>query len=114
MPIYRGEYWYMASATVGFGKRKAPAPGQKPLNAPGDKRDAVRVSAFKNAQLILSDQAVQSCIARDISEDGCRISLMGAENLPEDLLIKLDAVTRPKLAKIIWRDGDEAGLQFLV
>lgn len=104
----------MATASAGFGKRKAPAPGEKPLKAPGDKRESVRKTAFKNAQLVLSDQSIQSCIARDISADGCRISLMGAESLPEDLLIKLDAVTRPKLAKVVWREGDEAGLKFMV
>lgn len=104
----------MATAAAGFGKRKTPAPGQKAPKPPGEKRESVRKTAFKNAQLIFPDEGVQSCIARDISPEGCRISLMGAENLPDDLLIKLDAVTRPKLARIVWREGDEAGLEFLV
>ena len=99
-----------------FGKRAAVSdkvtPDKKPAKL-GDKREQERAPVFKNGKIVLSDHSAVECVARNVSEKGCLISAAGAENLPDEVTFHLDAISRPRRAKVIWREQGEAGLEFL-
>lgn len=101
----------------GFGKRGAAAEGVKKTpelpRRPTDKRHEDRETAFKNAQIFIGGGKALSCAVRNVSEDGCMISLLGAENLPEELQIRLDPAHPRQHARVVWRDHNDAGLEFL-
>lgn len=99
-----------------FGKRATKSAKVTPRETapnPSDKREQGRAAAFKNAKLILRDQSVVECITRNVSDKGCLVSAVGAENLPDELNIRLSPLSEPLRAKVVWRDKGEAGLEFL-
>ncbi len=103
-------------AKPGFGKRAVASGKVEPkprLTKPGDKREQDRTPVFKNGKIILSDHSIVECVARNFSEKGCLISAAGAENLPQEVVFQLDAISRPRRAKVIWREQGEVGLEFL-
>lgn len=54
-----------------------------------------------------------NCQIRDLNDKGARITIPGRQSLPEELYL---VITRDQLAhkaRVIWRKGDEAGLQFI-
>jgi len=97
---------------MAFGKR-APSRNGPSVQTPGDKRRSLRVATFKNARIWLDDGSVIECIARDASADGCKITLTGAEHLPENLTVRLDPLLPKRRARIAWTKAGEVGLQFI-
>lgn len=95
-----------------FGKRPSKGGPASPPKRPGDKRQGDRSAVFKNAQLLLSDNSTIECIAKNVGPDGCMISVLGAEGLPDEVMIRLDTASPYKPANIIWREKDEAGVHF--
>jgi hypothetical protein len=53
-----------------------------------------------------------SCLVRDLSETGCRISAEGAVSIPDtfSLFVELDGLSAE--CEVTWRDGSEAGVRF--
>ena len=97
---------------MAFGKRPSAEGPVSPPKRPGDKRQGDRSQVYKNAQILLADSSTVECIAKNVGPDGCMISVLGAEGLPDDLLIRLDTASPYRAASIIWREKDEAGVQF--
>lgn len=99
-----------------FGRRRTTPPaadaGLEPVDPKGH-RHSKRAATFKNAKIILLDHSKIDCIARNVSAEGCMITVAGAENLPDELDIRLDPIEGPKRAHVVWRDLDEAGLHFV-
>jgi PilZ domain-containing protein len=65
------------------------------------------VAAYENGAYTLN------CQIRDLNEKGARIVVPGRQSLPEELYL---VITRDRVAhkaKVIWRKGDEAGLEFV-
>lgn len=103
-----------SGATRQFGKCQSSSKLQAAApRDPREKRASGRRKVYKNSKIILSDRSLVECIARDVSDEGCRISVAGAENLPDEFTIQLDAFSGPRRAKVIWLDQNEAGLVFL-
>ena len=98
-----------------FGKRPGvdTAPGKRKNARPSDKRRADRVIGFKNGKLILPNGPAADCIVRNYSEYGCLITFVGAELLPETLSIRMDLLSPPQPARVVWRDQGVAGLEFV-
>jgi len=101
--------------TGGFGKRKAAPGAQAPqrLTRPTDKRTDERAPAFRKAKLFISGNTELECAVRDVSDHGCMVSLLGAETLPDQVTIRLDPATPRRTARVVWREGRDAGLEFL-
>ncbi len=105
-----------ASEKPSFGKRatkSAKITPRETIPNPNDKREGGRTAAFKNTKVILRDHSVVECITRNVSEKGCLISAVGAENFPDEVRIRLSPLSEPLRAKVVWRDKGEAGLEFL-
>ena len=83
------------------------------LRDPKDKRSDERRKGFKNGRIILSGDESVSCITYNVSLSGCRISAVGAENFPDELVVQVDFLAKPRKARVAWRIQGEAGLEFL-
>jgi hypothetical protein len=53
------------------------------------------------------------CQIRDLNEKGARILVSSRQNLPEELYLIIMRDHMAHKAKVIWRKGEEAGLQFI-
>jgi len=98
-----------------FGKQpsaKRP-PGAVAKLCPSDKRRSERHTTFKNGKIILRDRSVIDCIVRNDSEHGCLVTAIGAESLPDEVMIQLDMLSGHRPARVAWRDQGVAGLEFL-
>jgi PilZ domain len=97
-----------------FGKRKTASSGAAPkLTRPTDKRGSDRTAAFKNAKVFIGGHTALDCAVRNLNQEGCMVSLLGAENLPDEVTIRLDPSQPRRRARVAWRDQNDAGLQFL-
>lgn len=105
----------MAQRTGGFGRRSASSNGAAPqrLKRPTDKRQGDRAAAFRTAKVYISGNTELNCAVRDVSDKGCMVSLLGAENLPNEVTVRLGAGRPRQRARVVWIDGQDAGLEFL-
>ena len=53
------------------------------------------------------------CQIRDLNEKGARILVSSMQKLPEDLYLVIIRDHMVHKARLVWRKGDEAGLQFV-
>ena len=53
------------------------------------------------------------CQIRDLNEKGARIVVPSTQKLPEDLYLVIARDHMVHKATLVWRKGDEAGLQFI-
>ena len=105
----------MVQRTGGFGKRNTSPDGAAPkrLQRPTDKRQGIRAPSFRYAKVYISGNTELECAVRDVSQSGCMVSLLGAENLPDELSVRLDPSQPRRKARVAWRENLEAGLEFL-
>lgn len=54
-----------------------------------------------------------SCTVTDISNSGARISVGEEQDLPEVFSLRIDGVKRKRKAELRWRNGLQAGVEFL-
>jgi len=98
-----------------FGKRSAVKGSAPPkISRPTDKRQGDRTASFKNGQIFIGANKVLDCAVRNLSGEGCMISLFGAENLPNEIQISLTLGQPRRKARVTWRDQQDAGLEFLL
>ncbi|NOX94440.1 MAG: PilZ domain-containing protein [Alphaproteobacteria bacterium] len=104
----------MAQNGGAFGKRPA-AKGSAPPKPtrPTDKRQGERTASFKSGQVFIGANKALDCAVRNLSKEGCMISLFGAENLPDDVEISVTLGQPRRKARVTWRDQQDAGLEFL-
>lgn len=53
------------------------------------------------------------CKISDASDAGCRIIIQGAVDLPEEFRIRIEGLTEAVMVRLVWHQGEMAGLQFL-
>jgi hypothetical protein len=53
------------------------------------------------------------CLVRDATRAGCRIVTSLVQDLPDEIWLTLDGVQRPLDGRIIWRQGKQAGVEFI-
>lgn len=76
-------------------------------------RAAARRPAFKFGMVFSPDGEEHACIVKDISKIGARISMNGADGLPQEFILAIDGYSAPTKARLIWNDGVEAGVKFI-
>ena len=54
-----------------------------------------------------------NCKIRDLNEKGARIVVSSGQTLPDELYLVIMRDHMAHKAKLVWRKGDEAGLQFI-
>jgi hypothetical protein len=80
---------------------------------PDDRREFVRAWVYRTALLSIPGQiTAQPCSVRDFSVKGASIRLNGITLLPLEFQISFDGFRSFEPCRLIWRDGDFAGLLF--
>ena len=80
---------------------------------PDDRREFVRTWLYRSALLSIPGQLIaQPCSVRDFSIKGASIRLNGITLLPLEFQISFDEFRSCDPCRLIWRDGDFAGLLF--
>ncbi len=80
---------------------------------PDDRREFVRTWVYRSALLSISGQITgQPCSVRDYTVKGASIRLNGIALLPLEFQISFDGFRTCEPCRLIWRDGDFAGLLF--
>jgi hypothetical protein len=54
-----------------------------------------------------------NCLVRDLSEGGAQIVMSGVESLPNEIQITVPRINLATRARVVWRNGDVCGVQFL-
>lgn len=77
------------------------------------RRGAPRQEVVINAIILdRKHNRITDCVIRDASKTGCRIATENASRLPDDICIRIDGLPDAVMARVVWRDGDRAGLEF--
>ena len=80
----------------------------------GERRSIERRWLYRSALLSIPGQIVaQECRLRDFTVKGAGIRLNGITLLPLTFELSLDAFHTTERCRLIWRDGDLAGVFFL-
>lgn len=86
---------------------------ERAMDEGDDKRKATRMRRLKEARLVFNNkQSVMSCIVRDASRFGARVTIGEPYLVPYEF----DFVTpgeAPKPARKVWVRQNEMGLQFI-
>ena len=77
-------------------------------------RRAVRVRTFLQARLSYGDGAISNeCTVNQLSDIGARLALASTVALPDVFDIAIPQRGIFLRAKLVWRDGDQVGIDFL-
>ena len=78
-----------------------------------NKRRAPRSRVLKDAKIVLiNNWSVVDCCVRDISETGARIRCADQLAVPNICRLVLTAENTMRDVQVVWRRGDDIGLQF--
>jgi hypothetical protein len=93
-----------------------PAGGDAPPPPPpvrtGPRRAQSRTPAFRIARLSLADRSELQCVIKDHSKDGLRIAFQSDSGLAERDVVEFHQPGKSRRARVVWRQGREAGLSF--
>jgi hypothetical protein len=78
-----------------------------------ERRAATRQPAFKAAEAVTPEGKAIACIARNVSDQGCKLTLNVEAALPDRIVLNIDGEDAPRPAAVIWREHGAAGLRFL-
>ena len=79
-----------------------------------ERRAVERRRLYRGALLSIPGQIVaQACMLRDFTVKGAGIRLNGIILLPQTFELSLDAFHTTERCRLIWRNGDFAGVIFL-
>lgn len=82
-------------------------------NHPNDRRAFARVAIQRDALLSIPGHIIaQPCAVRDLTVMGASVRLNGIVLLPVEFEISFDGFRTLQPSRLIWRDGDFAGLLF--
>ena len=57
----------------------------------------------------MADQRQIPCIVDDMSQWGVRLKLVGADRVPDQFVLKVDATEKVIGCETVWRNDDEIG-----
>jgi hypothetical protein len=79
-----------------------------------DLRTRQRTECMVPGRIFCTDSAKTfDCIIWDISETGARLGVTSGDLIPDEIRIKTEFSTRPRLARVLWRERKEIGVQLL-
>ncbi len=83
-------------------------------NRSDERRNAPRQEAAIPAVILdYNFNKLADCIICDASRNGCRIASEELATLPDDIRIEIQGLTGSVLARIVWRNANMAGLEFI-
>lgn len=78
-----------------------------------ERRTSERTRVYRDALLPIPRlKHVQACGVRDLSKNGAGLRLNGLPLLPSDFNLTVDGFHTMLDCRLVWRDGDFAGVKF--
>jgi hypothetical protein len=77
-----------------------------------DKRRAPRFRALLIASIVTRDRVPLNCTVNQLSATGARLSIATTIVLPEEFEIAIPQKNIACHARLVWREGDQAGIDF--
>ena len=78
-----------------------------------EQRQHERFKVLLNGRVLLNDGSIGvRCCVRDASEGGCLVVSSRVLDFPDSVELVIDGFDQPLFAKVAWRTGRTAGLQF--
>jgi hypothetical protein len=79
-----------------------------------EKRESDRIRSFLRAQIIFNNRMTTiDCIVKNISSTGARVALDNTLAVPTEFDIYIPQRGRSHHARLIWRDKDSIGIDFI-
>lgn len=84
------------------------------MDKQGERRVERRRSVFLQADVsTLDGLQITNCSIRDTSRTGCKIISDDIDNIPDELVLSIRGLNETFVGRVIWRDTDMAGIEFL-
>jgi PilZ domain len=78
-----------------------------------ERRQVARMRVFKSAKIVLGPSSVLDCVVRDLTNDGARITIPNAFNLPNTMSVTFDNGRTCRSSRLAWRTFNEFGVEFV-
>ena len=79
-----------------------------------ERRSSTRQKSFLQGRIYYNNRrASVDCLVRDISDTGAKLVFSGAVTIPDVVEIYLSNKEEVRRARVQWRRGDEAGIDFI-
>ena len=78
-----------------------------------ERRQVARMRLFKSAKIVLGPSSVLDCVVRDLTNEGARITIPNALNLPKTMSVTFDNGRTCRSSRLAWRTLDEFGVEFV-
>lgn len=80
----------------------------------GERRGVPRQKVDVPALVLDRDfKPLAKCSICDTSRTGCRIVLADGDSVPDEIRIEIEGLTGPAMARVVWREGRFAGVEFI-
>ncbi len=80
-----------------------------------ESRESDRVRCFLRAKIVFNNRnSTFDCTVRNISDKGAKIELASAASVPARFELEVPQKNRVYNARILWRDSDAMGVEFIV
>lgn len=87
---------------------------QDPSTSPQDRRQARRRRVFLQADVCtLEGLQIANCSIQDTSRTGCKIISDKLDSIPDEIVLSIRGLGETFVGRVIWREGDMAGIAFL-
>ncbi|NNE39340.1 MAG: PilZ domain-containing protein [Marinicaulis sp.] len=83
----------------------------KPVETKVD-RAVDRQTVYKFGLIFTDENLELRCIVRDLSPDGAKLTLDGADGLPQTFKLAIDGYSAPAQARLIWQEESDVGIAF--
>lgn len=78
-----------------------------------ERRRSTRRRTYLGGQAAFEKPSVtDECVVRDLSPEGARIRFSGSTPIPDAFVLTIHGGGEARLARIVWRDGRQAGVAF--
>jgi len=78
-----------------------------------ERRKLVRSRVLKGAKFIVDASLLIDCFVRNVTVAGAQVELPRTAELPDRLTMTFDGGRTLRSCRIVWRDQNKAGLEFL-
>ena len=78
-----------------------------------ERRKLVRSRVLKNAKFTVDASLVIDCFVRNLTVAGAQVELRRTAELPDRLTMTFDSGRTLRSCRIVWRDQNKAGLEFV-
>jgi hypothetical protein len=78
-----------------------------------ERRKLNRLRVLKGAKLLWGTSSVLDCQVRNLNSSGVRVQIPNTAELPERLTMTFDGGRTLRSCRIVWRNPDESGLEFI-